>query len=295
MTRCAGIRCTWIVASVMIPSRPSLPSTIWRTSGPVEAAGTGRVTSTPAGVTTRTARVRSAMSPYLSDCIPDERVAIQPPRVECAKLSGKWPAVQPRAPSCSSRSGPNTPACTRARPDASSISSTRLIRSMSTDTTGRPSSSGGSRLPEMFVPPPNGISTQSSFNAAPTMASTSGSPPGRTTASGTRPTSPLRWRTRSRRHFPRAWTTRSSGSVDTSPTAASSSARRSSGRFGSATSTSSNGIGRAVGRSMSTSSHLRMNGASSGLSSWVNATCSCPQPHHFMAVMRPTRTRARAP
>ena len=63
MTRSAGSRRTWTVASVMTPSRPSLPSTISRTLGPVEVAGTGRVASTPAGVTTRTARVSSAMSP----------------------------------------------------------------------------------------------------------------------------------------------------------------------------------------------------------------------------------------
>ena len=73
----------------MIPSRPSLPSTISRTLGPVEVVGTGRMTSMPVGVTTRSPRVRSAMSPYLSDCIPEERVAIQPPSVEWAKLSGK--------------------------------------------------------------------------------------------------------------------------------------------------------------------------------------------------------------
>jgi hypothetical protein len=72
----------------MIPSRPSLPSTISRTLGPVDVAGTGRTTSMPVGVTTRTPRVRSATSPYLSDCMPDERVAIQPPSVECVKLSG---------------------------------------------------------------------------------------------------------------------------------------------------------------------------------------------------------------
>ena len=42
------------------------------------------------------------MSPYLSDCMPDERVAIQPPSVEWVKLSGKCPTVQPRALSCSS-------------------------------------------------------------------------------------------------------------------------------------------------------------------------------------------------
>ncbi len=37
----------------------------------------------------------SAMSPYLSDCMPEERVATQPPMVEWVKLSGKWPMVQP--------------------------------------------------------------------------------------------------------------------------------------------------------------------------------------------------------
>ena len=46
------------------------------------------------------------MSPNLSDCMPDERVAIQPPRVEWVKLSGKCPSVQPCAFSCSSRCGP---------------------------------------------------------------------------------------------------------------------------------------------------------------------------------------------
>ena len=40
-------------------------------------------------------RVMSEMSPYLSDCMPDERVATQPPRVLWVKLSGKWPSVQP--------------------------------------------------------------------------------------------------------------------------------------------------------------------------------------------------------
>src|SRR6478672_4596915 len=96
MMRRSGTWCTCTVASLMIPRRPSLPRTISRTLGPVEVVGTGRVTSVPAGVTTRTARVRSATSPYLSDCMPDERVAIQPPSVEWVKLSGKCPMVEPR-------------------------------------------------------------------------------------------------------------------------------------------------------------------------------------------------------
>ena len=75
----------------------------------------------------------SAMSPYLSDCMPDERVAIQPPSVLWVKLSGKWPRVQPRRPSCASMSGPSAPAWIRARPDSSSMSSTLFIRPMSSE------------------------------------------------------------------------------------------------------------------------------------------------------------------
>jgi hypothetical protein len=268
----------------MIPRRPSLPSTISRTLGPVEVCGTGRVASVPTGVTTRTARVRSATSPYLSDCMPDERVAIQPPSVECVKLSGKWPAVQPRALSWRSRSGPNTPACTRASREPSSISRTRSIRDMSTETIVRVSCGGASRLPEMFVPPPNGITTASAAIAARSTASTAASSPGRTTTSGTRPTSPLRWRTRSRRLLPRACTTRSSASVETksTPTASSSAPRSASPSAGSAIVSSSKATERVVGRATSSPSTRWMNPRSSGLSSWVNATPSRPQPHHFM-------------
>ncbi len=215
----------------MIPSRPSLPSTISRTLGPVDVLGTGRVTSMPAGVATRTARVRSATSPYRSDCMPDERVATHPPSVEWVKLSGKWPRVQPRPFSCSSRCGPSTPLCTRARRESSSIASTRLSLPRSTEMIVRDSPGGASRLPEMFVPPPNGIRTASASMPARSTAATACSSSGRTTASGIRPMSPLRWRTRSRRLLPRAWTTRSWGSVETpSVPAARSSADRSSSR-----------------------------------------------------------------
>src|SRR5215216_7626575 len=36
ITRTSGLRCTWTVTSVITPSRPSEPSTISRTLGPVE-------------------------------------------------------------------------------------------------------------------------------------------------------------------------------------------------------------------------------------------------------------------
>ena len=57
--------------------------------------GSGRSASTCPFITMRRPRVTSAMSPYLSLCIPDDRVAIHPPSVECVKLSGKCPSVQP--------------------------------------------------------------------------------------------------------------------------------------------------------------------------------------------------------
>src|SRR5829696_981319 len=95
ITRTSGIRCTCTVTSVITPSRPSEPSTISRTLGPVEVDGNGRTTSTLPGMTTRMPRAISEMSPYLSDCMPEERVATQPPSVLWMKLSGKCPNVQP--------------------------------------------------------------------------------------------------------------------------------------------------------------------------------------------------------
>src|SRR5690625_1620449 len=109
-SRFSGTRWTCTVTSVMTPNRPSLPRIISRTLGPVEVDGSGRSTNGPPGRTTRRPRVMSAMSPYLSDCIPDERVATQPPSVECVKLSGKCPNVQPCPFNCSSTDGPDTPA-----------------------------------------------------------------------------------------------------------------------------------------------------------------------------------------
>src|SRR3954451_8270038 len=88
MTRFSGSRCTCTVTSVMTPRRPSEPSTISRVLGPVEVLGRARTTSVPPGWTTRIPREMRAMSPYLSDCMPDDRVATQPPRVLWVKLSG---------------------------------------------------------------------------------------------------------------------------------------------------------------------------------------------------------------
>jgi hypothetical protein len=79
----------------MTPSRPSEPTTISRTLGPVDALGTARITRTPPARTTRSPLTMSAMSPYLSDCMPDERVATHPPSVEWVNESGKCPIVQP--------------------------------------------------------------------------------------------------------------------------------------------------------------------------------------------------------
>ena len=161
-------------------------------------------------------------------------MAIHPPSVEWVKLSGKWPSVHPCALSCRSRSGPNAPAWTRARPEGASTASTRFSLVTSSEMTVRRSCAGASRLPEMLVPPPNGISTASASRAARMTAATSSSSAGLTTTSGSRPRSPPRCRTRSRRLLPRAWTTRSSGSVDRpSPTAVSRAAARAASSDGS--------------------------------------------------------------
>ena len=144
----------------------------------------------------------SAMSPYLSDCMPEERVAIQPPRLEWVKESGKCPIVQPRAFSCASREGPSAPAWTRARPEPSSMSSTRSSRPRSTETTARCSPGIGSSDPAMLLPPPNGISTASFATTASTTASTAASSFGYTTTSGTRGRSPARTLIRSRMLLP---------------------------------------------------------------------------------------------
>src|SRR5215217_5578719 len=222
--------------------------------------------------------------------MPEERVAIQPPSVECAKLSGKWPQVQPSAPSWRSRSGPKTPASTRASCDVASIDSTRLMRLMSTEITGRGSPASGSRLPEMLEPAPNGMTTASWSRAACTMPTTWPSAPGRTTTSGRRPRSPRRWRTRSVRLLPRPCTTRSWSRVDTcsAPTASARRALSSPGSCVAGTSRSENLIAAMPGRRTSSSSTRWMNGASSGFPSWLNATSSAPQPHHFIAGLTPS-------
>src|SRR5215218_10115715 len=89
ISRFSGIRCTCTVTSVITPSRPSEPKIISRTLGPVEVWGSDRTTSTLPGMRARRPRVMSAMSPYLSDCMPEDRVATQPPSVLWVKLSGK--------------------------------------------------------------------------------------------------------------------------------------------------------------------------------------------------------------
>ena len=62
-------------------------------------------------------------------CAPREApgCAIQPPKVENSKASGRWPSVMPRAFNCCSRAGPVMPASTCARPDILSGGVKRLI------------------------------------------------------------------------------------------------------------------------------------------------------------------------
>ena len=206
--------------------------------------------------------------------MPEERVAIQPPSVEYVKLSGKWPQVQPWAPSWRSRSGPKTPACTRASCDVASTDSTRFRRLMSIEITGRFSPGSAARLPEMLDPPPNGITTASCSRAALTTAATWSSSAGRTTTSGSRPRSPRRWRIRSVRLLPRPCTTRSWSSVETcsAPRASSSSALSPAGSPAAGISRSSKAMALVPGRRTSRPRTRSMKGASSGLPSWVKET-----------------------
>ena len=211
----------------------------------------------------------SAMSPYLSDCMPEERVAIQPPRVDHTNESGWWPMVQPRALSWSSMSGPNTPASMWARPDTSSISSTLFRRPRLSDTTWRVSPGSASRAATMFEPPPKGISTASAATTASTTCSTSRRLPGYRTTSGTRPSRPARTLSRSRTPLPKACTTRVSSSVCTkpSPRIPTSSARSASLSCVAGTSRVENGRTGGTGAVISTPTIFFTNGGNFGLSS----------------------------
>ena len=162
----------------MTPSRPSEPRTISRTLGPVDVLGSGRSTSTLPGCTTRRPRVMSAMSPYLSDCMPEERVAIQPPSVLWVKLSGKWPMVQPRRPSCvldvrAEHAGldPGEPGLLVDLEHL--VHPTQVEGDHGARLVGR-----RLRLPEMLLPPPKGMSTASAATARSTIRCTSSSSPG---------------------------------------------------------------------------------------------------------------------
>ena len=287
----SGTRWTWTVASVMIPEPPlaaehhlahARPGRRRRHRAARRAA--------PPGVTTRSPRVRSAMSPYLSDCMPDERVAIQPPSVEWVKLSGKWPSVQPRALSCALEVGAED-----AGLHARQARRRRRSRARGPGGRGRPrspcgvSSSGASRLPEMFVPPPNGmthrVGGQRRGQDGRDLGLVGRAAPRRR---GAARASPRRWRTRSRRLLPRACTTRSNGVGRTRaprrprprarPAARARAPRR-------ARRASSKARGGSVTRPRSSPRWRSTNGPSAGLSSALNATPSSPHPPHFIAAI----------
>ena len=76
-------------ASVMTPSDPSDPMSSRSGLGPAPDPGSRRDSILPAGVTMVTFSTRSSMWVYRVAKWPPERVAIQPPRVECWKDWGK--------------------------------------------------------------------------------------------------------------------------------------------------------------------------------------------------------------
>ena len=176
----SGRRCTCTVASVMIPSRPSLPSIISRTLGPVDVAGTGRVTSTPAGVTTRT-RAREVGDVAVLVGLHARRARRDPAaerRVgEAVGEVAERPAL--RVELLLERRAEHAgldPGEARHVVDLEHAVHAAHVDARRPCAPRRP---GASRLPEMFVPPPNGITTASASSAARMIATTSSSCPGR--------------------------------------------------------------------------------------------------------------------
>ena len=162
----------------MTPRRPSLPSTISRTLGPVEVWGTGRVTSSPAGVTTRTAArevgdVAVAVGLHArgarGDPAAERRVGEAVGEVAERPSLRVELALDVRAERAGLDAGE-----AGGRVDGEHSRS----RVTSSEMTVRCSCVGASRLPEMLVPPPNGMSTASASRAARMTAATSSSSAG---------------------------------------------------------------------------------------------------------------------
>jgi len=154
--RTEGNGWTRSVACVITPRAPSEPRTSSFRLGPCDSFGTERTSRTRAGETSRTPTTRSSMLPYRFEWEPDARIAIHPPTVENSHDCGKWPSVRPFAFKASSRGGPRMPASTVARPDSTSIASTRRRRRRSM-TIVAANCPWTSRPPTTFVPPPKGI------------------------------------------------------------------------------------------------------------------------------------------
>ena len=152
----------------------------------------------------------------------------------------------------------------------------------------RRSCAGASRLPEMLVPPPKGMSTASASSAARRTAATS--------SSSARADDHVRAAGRARRGDAgrgRAGSCRERGppgradrsTRSRSPTASSSAADRSGDSDGSGILRPSKAAGREVSRVTSRSRLLCRNGPRAGLSSWENETLSSPHPDHFIAAI----------
>ena len=189
--RRSGRRCTCTVASVMIPSRPSLPRIISRTLGPVEVAGTGARdehagrrddahgarevgdVAVLVGLHARRAGRDPAAERRVGEAVGE--VAERPARrVELllevgAERAGLDPGEARRVVDL--EHAVHARPCRPRRPCASS-------------------SAGASRLPEMFVPPPNGMSDGVGVERRAHDRLDLASLPGRTTTSGRRPRSP---------------------------------------------------------------------------------------------------------
>ena len=198
-------------------SRAGLPSRGRAGGGPGRrpTPDAAACSSVPAGASSRPPANSASIRPKPSDCWPADRAATQPPTVERSHDCGKWPSVsavrrerrleRPARPSRRRRSRARS-----ARPGRGARRAAPVATVID-----RPSSSGsGVTPPTTLVPPPYGISVAPRRAAQPSRSRTSSRRRGRATASGTRPSRPLRSATQSGRLWPRACRTRSTGSID---------------------------------------------------------------------------------
>ena len=181
----------------------------------------------PSASTTSSPSTRSSILPYRVEYWPAPRHAIHPPTVEMSIDWGQWPNVYPVPddPRAASRSGPNVPAPTSAKSDASSrwCRPDRPVRSRD-----RPPNTGIDP-PHTPLPPAVGVTgTRASLHRRSTIATPAVSV-GLATAAGCAGTWPRAAHAIESGHQSRAASARAPGSLDTATPSPTSDSMRASG------------------------------------------------------------------